>query len=122
MIGLDLLTAVPVVVCLVLAFLVWRSAEAHRTTRARLANLRKERNAARAALDAVDVLAPEFRKAFPRRDFWTPSGRPLGVDWEGVRQYADAQKNVIDADVKARRLAMEKINWDNARKTAMKGK
>lgn len=107
-----------------LVILLYCSTTRHADTRAALKSVRSDLARARETLDAVDKLAPEFRKAFPRRDVWGGSARSyaVGVNWANVRKYAEHQKEATEATFKERQLEMDKLAWKNARAAVGKGK
>lgn len=107
-----------------LVIMLYCSVTRHADTRATLKAVRSDLRYARETLDAVDKLAPEFRKAFPRRDAWGGSARSyaVGVNWENVRKFAAWRKAEAEVDYKTRQLNLDKISWENERAAVGKGK
>ncbi|WNN93675.1 hypothetical protein SEA_CALLINALLBARBZ_25 [Arthrobacter phage CallinAllBarbz] len=105
-----------------LVILLYCSTARHADTRASLKAVRADLAHARETLSVVDQLAPEFRKAFPRRTIWGGHTAPSGVNWENVRRYAEHQKAATETTFKERQLEMDKLAWKNARANLGKGK
>ncbi|UJQ87164.1 hypothetical protein SEA_BAILEYBLU_26 [Arthrobacter phage BaileyBlu] len=115
------LAAALAIVVIGLAILLWTSTARHAETRHALKGARADLREARAALEAVAELVPEFRKAFPLRSIQL--GLVVsGVNWANVRKYADRQRAERKTTFEERQLGLDKIAWENARAALRKGK